>query len=78
LVETTKPPDSLSAEERRCPRCGSALELERRSGERVDRRQGDRRKNAYDNPGPPGGIERRVADRRHGPRRREGGVSGGG
>jgi hypothetical protein len=78
LVETTKALESLSPEERRCPRCGSALDVDRRSGERHDRRQGDRRKNRHDNPGPPGGIERRVADRRQGPRRREGGMSGGG
>ena len=75
VVETTKALESLSAEERRCPRCGSTLDAERRSG---DRRQGDRRRNQYDSPGPPGGMERRVADRRQGPRRREGGMSGGG
>ncbi len=98
VVETTKALESLSADERRCPRCGSTLDVERRSGERPDRRKGDRRKgdrresdrrkNPHDNPGPPGGIERRVAerrvaerrvaerrgaDRRQGPRRREGG-----
>jgi len=78
VVETTKALESLSAEERRCPRCGSTLDVERRSGERQDRRQGDRRKNPWDNPGPPGGVERRVADRRQGPRRREGGMSRGG
>jgi len=88
VVESTKALESLSAEERRCPRCGSRLDVERRSGERHDRRegerrQGDRRKNPYDDPGPPGGVERRVADRRvgdrrQGPRRREGGMSGGG
>lgn len=75
VVETSKALESLSPEERRCPRCGSTLDVERRSG---DRRQGDRRKNRSKNPGPPGGIERRVADRRRGPRRREGGMSGGG
>ena len=78
VVETTKALESLSAEERRCPRCGSTLDVERRAGERRDRRQGDRRKNPWDNPGPPGGVERRVADRRQGPRRREGGMSRGG
>jgi DNA-directed RNA polymerase subunit RPC12/RpoP len=75
VVETTKAPESLSAEERRCPRCGSTLDVERRSG---DRRQGDRRTNPNDSPGPPGGTERRVADRRQGPRRRQGGMSPGG
>jgi hypothetical protein len=75
VLETSKALESLSAEERRCPRCGSTLEVERRS---VDRRQGDRRKNPANNPGPPGGTERRAADRRQGPRRREGGMSGGG
>jgi len=75
MVETTKALESLSAEERRCPRCGSTLDLERRGG---DRRQGDRRKNPSVTPGPPGGVERRVAERRQGPRRREGGMSGGG
>jgi len=83
VVETTRALESLSAEERRCPRCGSTLDVERRSGGRPDRRQGgdrrtgDRRKNPDDSPGPPAGIERRlaerrVADRRQGPRRRAG------
>jgi DNA-directed RNA polymerase subunit RPC12/RpoP len=75
VVETSSALESLSADERRCPRCGSTLDIERRSG---DRRQGDRRNNRANDPGPPGGIERRVADRRQGPRRREAGTSGGG
>jgi DNA-directed RNA polymerase subunit RPC12/RpoP len=75
IVETATPIDNLSAEERRCPRCGSALDVERRSN---DRRQVDRRKNPADSPGPPGSVERRAADRRQGPRRRAGDTSTGG
>jgi len=75
VVETSRALESLSADERRCPRCGSTLDIERRAG---DRRQGERRNNPTNDPGPPGGIERRGADRRHGPRRREAGTSGGG
>ena len=53
--------DSLFAEERRCPRCGAFLESERREH---DRRQAVRRQNPPDEPGPPDGDERRVAERR--------------
>jgi hypothetical protein len=75
VVYTTVPLDTLFAEERRCPRCGSILDAERRSN---DRRKGDRRKNPPESPGPPGGIERRIADRRQNRRRRDDGTSFGG
>ena len=75
IVNTTAPIDSLAAEERRCPRCGSTLDIERRS---TDRRTGDRRVNQPDSPGPPGGIERRITDRRQNRRRRDVGPSSGG
>jgi hypothetical protein len=67
VVYTTASLDALLPEERRCPRCGAILDGERRG---VSRRKGERRQNPTDSPGPPGGIERRVSDRRHGPRRR--------
>jgi hypothetical protein len=44
------PLDSLFAEERRCPRCGTFLNVERRE---VDRRSVIRRQNPNDDPGPP-------------------------
>lgn len=66
-IYTVAPLESLFAEERRCPRCGAALNPERRE---TDRRQGERRQNPPDDPGPPGGVERRVADRRTSRRRR--------
>jgi hypothetical protein len=72
VVYTTVPLDSLFAEERRCPRCGSILDVERRT---ADRRKADRRLNPPDNPGPPDGVERRVADRRQNRRRRDEGTS---
>jgi hypothetical protein len=56
------PLDSLFAEERRCPRCGAYLEAERRD---TERRQGLRRMNPPDDPGPPADTgERRIAERR--------------
>lgn len=61
VVYTTAPLSALFAEERRCPRCGAFLEVDRREG---NRRLHDRRQNPPDDPGPPNGIERRVADRR--------------
>lgn len=67
VVYTTVSLDSLFADERRCPRCGSILAAERRVGQR---RKGDRRRNPADDPGPPGGIERRISERRMGERRR--------
>ena len=75
IVDTTAQFDTLSAAERRCPRCGSTLDVERRSGER---RTGVRRRNPSDSPGPPGAVERRIGDRRQGPRRRDAGTSPGG
>lgn len=67
VVYTTVPLGALFAEERRCPRCGAFLDTERREG---NRRQVNQRQNPPDDPGPPGGVERRVADRR-GARRRK-------
>jgi len=86
-VYTTEPFESLSHEERRCPRCGAQMHVERREAER---RQRIRRQNPSDDPGPPGpaagaaddeagpaagtdptGGERRVADRRTARRRRD-------
>jgi DNA-directed RNA polymerase subunit RPC12/RpoP len=61
------PLEALFAEERRCPRCGQSLAHERRTGERRGR---VRRLNPPDDPGPPSGDERRIADRRAGQRRR--------
>jgi hypothetical protein len=60
-IYTVSPLDSLFAEERRCPRCGAFLDKERRGEER---RQRNRRENPPDAPGPPDGVERRVAHRR--------------
>lgn len=68
-VYTVSPIEALFAEERRCPRCGALMNPERREGER---RQANRRQNPPDDPGPPDGIERRVADRRVGQRRSAG------
>ena len=62
------PIEALFAEERRCPRCGAYLEGDRREG---NRRHMHRRQNPPDDPGPPQGVERRVADRRQGSRRRD-------
>jgi DNA-directed RNA polymerase subunit RPC12/RpoP len=61
-IYTVSPLESLFAEERRCPRCGAYLDIERRDQER---RETLRRQNPPDDPGPPPGEgERRVADRR--------------
>lgn len=66
-IYTVTPLASLFAEERRCPRCGAVLDVERRG---FDRRQGPRRLNPPDDPGPPAETgERRVGDRRTGRRR---------
>ena len=67
VVYTTVPLSALFAEERRCPRCGAFLEVDRREG---NRRLQNRRQNPPDDPGPPNGVERRVADRRQGRRRK--------
>jgi len=64
------PIEGLFLEERRCPRCGATLEADRRL---TGRRQGPRRQNPPDDPGPPPeGERRKLADRRKGQRRREG------
>jgi hypothetical protein len=60
------PLEALFTEERRCPRCGAYFNAERRDH---DRRSMNRRQNPSDNPGPPGGKERRVEERRKGQRR---------
>ena len=53
VVYTAAALDSLFAEERRCPRCGGMLFVERR----VDnRRKRERRQNRADVPGPPGSF----------------------
>jgi len=73
-IYTVSPIESLFAEERRCPRCGAYLNVERRENER---RQRLRRMNPIDEPGPPDPtVERRTTDRRTG-QRRSGGSSGG-
>jgi hypothetical protein len=54
--------ESLFPDERRCPRCGSLLNLDRRN---YDRREHNRRQNPPDDPGPPPQTgERRVEERR--------------
>jgi hypothetical protein len=65
-IYTVTPLESLFHEERRCPRCGAFLNTERREDQR---RTIDRRQNPADDPGPPGGKERRVAQRRVAQRR---------
>jgi hypothetical protein len=72
-IYTVAPIEALFAEERRCPRCGTFLDGERRER---DRRSRIRRENPTDDPGPPPDTaERRVAERRH-VRRRKGDGSG--
>jgi hypothetical protein len=61
-IYTVSPLESLFTEERRCPRCGAFLDVERREHER---RSVNRRQNPPDDPGPPSETgERRVAERR--------------
>jgi hypothetical protein len=72
VVYATAALDALTAEESRCPRCGGVLFSDRRAG---NRRKGQRRQNPAGVPGPPSGIERRVADRRRKKRRRDDGES---
>jgi hypothetical protein len=61
-IYTVSPLEALFAEERRCPRCGAYMDVERRDGER---RETLRRQNPPDDPGPPPEEgERRIADRR--------------
>ncbi len=81
-IYTVSPIESLFAEERRCPRCGASLSIERRE---TDRRSSYRRVNPPNDPGPPKpkrkktkaepppDTERREADRRT-YRRRGGGT----
>jgi len=72
-IYTVAPLESLFAEERRCPRCGANLDVDRR---RHERRQALRRTNAVDDPGPPptgaeqDATDRRTTDRRTTRRRR--------
>lgn len=68
VVYTAAALDSLFAEERRCPRCGGMLFMERRL---ANRRQRERRQNPPDVPGPPGSFERRTGERRRTQRRRD-------
>ena len=69
-VHATSPLESLFIDERRCPRCGAQMNLERRV---IERRQRVRRQNPAGDPGRPAGAdERRQAERRLGPRRRAG------
>ena len=69
-IYTTSPLDSLFAEERRCPRCGSFLNPERREN---DRRFTIRRQNPPHDPGPLKKKDRREAERRTGRRRKPAG-----
>jgi DNA-directed RNA polymerase subunit RPC12/RpoP len=59
--------DQLLPDERRCPRCGALMDVERRDHER---RQVVRRQNAPLDPGPPDQEERRRGERRSGTDRR--------
>jgi DNA-directed RNA polymerase subunit RPC12/RpoP len=66
-VYTAAPLENLFAEERRCPRCGAYLDMDRRL---EDRRHYIRRVNPPALPGPPLGVgERRLAERRMARRR---------
>jgi hypothetical protein len=64
-IYTVAPLESLFAEERRCPRCGTFLHNERRA---EDRRSAVRRQDATASP--PDGNDRREHDRREIRRRR--------
>lgn len=66
-IYTVSPIESLFAEERRCPRCGAQLNVERRE---VDRRTTIRRTDSFDEPDSGEPVERRVIDRRAERRRR--------
>jgi ribosomal protein S27AE len=66
-IYATSPFASLFVDERRCPRCGVLMNLERRG---VERRGRVRRQGSPGDPGPPADAgERRLAERRVGPRR---------
>jgi hypothetical protein len=60
-IYATSPVESLFADERRCPRCGALMGLERRG---VPRREQIRRQNPPDDPGPPPDGDRRAFERR--------------
>jgi hypothetical protein len=66
-IYATSPLESLFAEERRRPRCGVAMNLERRD---IERREQVRRQNPPADPGPPPDGECRLAERRSVQRRR--------
>jgi hypothetical protein len=66
-IQSVAPLDALFAEERRCPRCGAFLNVDRRD---TERRSTARRQNPPDDPGPPLDGERRVGERRIDRRRR--------
>ncbi len=67
-IHATSPLGSLFVDERRCPRCGVQMNVERRE---VERRERARRQDPPADPGPPSDAgERRQAERRLGPRRR--------
>ena len=66
-IHSVAPLDALFAEERRCPRCGAFLNVDRRDAER---RAKARRQNPPGDPGPPADGERRVTERRTERRRR--------
>jgi DNA-directed RNA polymerase subunit RPC12/RpoP len=70
-IYTVSPLESLTAEERRCPRCGAFLHHERRGDER---RTGNRRQDGAGDPAAANATldsdaERRVDERRHERRR---------
>ena len=60
-IYTVAPLEALFTEERRCPRCGTFLDSDRRDFERRDY---VRRQNPAHDPGPPGKTERRADERR--------------
>ena len=66
-IYTVAPLNSLFTEERRCPRCGAQMQLERRERER---RETIRRSNPVNESRPPD-AERRTTDRRVSRRRRD-------
>ena len=55
-IYAVAPIDSLFAEERRCPRCGAFLNVDRRDNER---RLQNRRQNPPDDPGTPDPLKER-------------------
>jgi DNA-directed RNA polymerase subunit RPC12/RpoP len=56
--------NAMTAENRRCPRCGVGTLVDDRRV-LVKRRQEQRRHNPPKEPGPPDGTEKRVSERRH-------------